>query len=73
MSSSKNTENRKDPGWNYAKLNNPKDNNAVECVFCGKVLNEEIYRLGHILVGGHQNAKACPKCPEHVRTEIQEL
>lgn len=71
MSTSENHENRKDPGWNYGKLINPKDTNSVQCVFCGKLLKGGIFRLKQHLAGGHRNAKACPKCPEHVRSEIQ--
>ncbi|KAK6158067.1 hypothetical protein DH2020_005381 [Rehmannia glutinosa] len=31
-----------------------------------------IYRAKQHLVGGHRNAKICPKCPDHVREEIND-
>lgn len=62
---------RKDPGWKYA-TQNPNDKNSITCNFCQKVTNGGIYRAKQHLIGGQRNAKACAKCPDHVKEELRE-
>lgn len=71
-SASSESTNKKDPAWKYNVVQNPKDANSVQCVFCGKITNGGIYRAKLHQVGGNRNAKKCLKCPEHVRLELME-
>ncbi|WOL10779.1 hypothetical protein Cni_G19538 [Canna indica] len=42
-SASSESTNKKDPAWKYNVMQNPKDANSVQCVFCGKNTNGGIY------------------------------
>ncbi|KAG2299724.1 hypothetical protein Bca52824_036196 [Brassica carinata] len=47
------------------------NNNKWKCIFCMKETNGGISRLKHHLVGGNTSVTVCPKCPDHVRVELQ--
>ncbi|XP_027357050.1 uncharacterized protein LOC113866362 [Abrus precatorius] len=65
------TSNRSDPGWKYAHSVKDGDTNNIVCNFCGKVMSAGITRVKQHLIGKKCNVKACPKCPEEVRKEIE--
>ena len=60
---------KKDPAWSYNYLKDPKDPNAVTCIFCDKTTRGGIFRAKH-LVGNFKNAAACKKCPSEVKKEL---
>nr|DAD18909.1 TPA_asm: hypothetical protein HUJ06_020372 [Nelumbo nucifera] len=62
--------NRKDPGWKYCYLQDPKNTNTGTCKFCGKVTNGGIYRAKDHLIAGRRNVKVCTKCPKEVKEKI---
>ena len=62
---------KKNSGWKYVCMLNPPNANDLVCNFCEKITRGGICRAKHHIVGGHRNAKICPKCPAHVREEIQ--
>ena len=64
---------KKDSGWKYGYLADPKNKNNITCSFCSKEAKGGIYRLKQHLVGGFRNIIACQKCPEHVKVEIREF
>ena len=64
---------KKDPGWKYGYLADPKNKNNVTYSFCSKETKGGIYRLKQHLVGAFRNIIACRKCLEHVKVKIREF
>lgn len=63
---------KKDHGWKYVYLLKPPSTNDLVSNFCDKVTKGGIYRAKQHLVGEHQNASMCKKCPAHVHEELPE-
>ncbi|XP_020090213.1 uncharacterized protein LOC109711517 isoform X2 [Ananas comosus] len=64
---------KRDPAWKYVHLVDQKNKNDLACNFCQKVTKGGIYRAKQHIVGGFRNAKACSRCPPHVREEIKDF
>ena len=62
---------KRDPGWKYNHLKDPKDSNKVTCNFCGKTTSGGICRAKQHLVGNFRNTKKCEKFPPEVVEEIK--
>nr|XP_018686228.1 PREDICTED: uncharacterized protein LOC103993628 [Musa acuminata subsp. malaccensis] len=67
-SSAKNS--RKDPGWKYNYLKDPKDPNVVTCIFCEKTTGGGIFHAKQHQVGNLKNVSACKMCPPDVKEEL---
>ncbi|CAL9097945.1 unnamed protein product [Musa textilis] len=60
---------KKDHAWKYNYLKDPKDPNAVTCMFCDKTTKGGIFCAKH-LVGNFKNTTAYKKCPIEIKKEL---
>lgn len=59
-------------GWKYGYWPNPKRKDCIECVLCGKQVEQGINRLKQHLAANYADVRKCPNTTTEIMKEMRE-